>query len=57
MHGTSYPSRANAQAHLFESIEAFYNRSRRHSTLGYCSPIRFLEEWLSKHGVQPSMAA
>ncbi len=57
VHGTSYPTRADAQADLFQYIEAFYNRSRRHSTLGYCSPIRFLEEWLSKHGDQPSMAA
>ena len=57
VHGTSYPTRADAQADLFQYIEAFYNRSRRHSTLGYCSPIRFLEEWLSKHGDQPSRAA
>ena len=31
--------------------------SVRQSTLGYCSPVRFLEEWLSKHGNQQSMAA
>ena len=57
VHGTTYATRAAAETDLFEYIEVFYNRSRRHSTLGYCSPIRFLEEWLSKHGVQPSMAA
>ena len=30
----------------FEYIEVFYNRSRRHSTLGYKSPMQFLDEWL-----------
>jgi putative transposase len=26
---------------VFEYIEAFYNRQRRHSTLGYLSPEEF----------------
>ncbi|RKX26367.1 MAG: hypothetical protein DRP45_03660, partial [Candidatus Zixiibacteriota bacterium] len=26
---------------IFEYIEVFYNRQRRHSTLGYKSPIDF----------------
>jgi putative transposase len=55
VHGTTYPTRA--QADLFEYIEVFYNRSRRHSTLGYSSPVRFLEDWISKHAAQQSMAA
>jgi len=29
----------------FEYIEVFYNRTRRHSTLGYKSPMQFLEDW------------
>ena len=57
MHGTTYATRADARADLFEYIEAFYNPSRRHSTLGYSSPVRFLEDWLSKHGDQQSKAA
>jgi transposase InsO family protein len=28
-----------AQVALFEDIEAFYNRQRRHSSLGYISPV------------------
>jgi len=26
---------------LFEYIETFYNRVRRHSTIGYLSPVQF----------------
>jgi putative transposase len=28
----------------FKYIEVFYNRMRRHSTLGYKSPTQFLED-------------
>lgn len=47
----------DAQADLFEYIEVFYNRSRRHSTLGCSSPLRFLENWISRHAGQQSKAA
>lgn len=30
-----------ARTALFEYIEAFYNRVRKHSTLGYLSPVQF----------------
>jgi putative transposase len=36
-----YRTRAEAQAAIFEFIEVFYNRTRRHSTLGYVSPDAF----------------
>ena len=57
VHGTTYATRAAAETDLFEYIEVFYNRSRRHSTLGYCSPHRFLQDWLSKHADQQPKAA
>lgn len=47
VHGTRYRTRADAEADLFDNIEPFYNRSRRHSTLGYASPEKFLEDWTS----------
>jgi len=43
VHGKTYATRAQAQTDLFEYIEVFYNRVRRHSTLGYQAPIPFLE--------------
>ena len=36
-----YRSRAEAKADVFDYIERFYNPRRRHSTLGYISPIEF----------------
>ena len=46
VHGQRYATRAEATADLFEYIEVFYNRSRRHSTLGYQSPAQYLEDWI-----------
>lgn len=39
-----YQSRAEARRKLFDYIEVFYNRQRKHSTLGYKSPLAFEEE-------------
>ncbi len=47
VHGTRYRTRPDAEADLFDYIEPFYNRRRRHSTLGYASPMKFLEDWIS----------
>jgi putative transposase len=38
---TRYRTRAEARASIFEYIEIFYNRQRRHSVLGYVSPVTF----------------
>ena len=37
----SFATREEARAAIFEYIEAFYNRIRLHSSLGYVSPERF----------------
>lgn len=39
-----YTTRAEARQSIFEYIEMFYNRVRRHSTLGYRSPVSFEQE-------------
>jgi len=36
-----YQSRREAWGSVFEYIEVFYNRVRRHSLLNYCSPVEF----------------
>ena len=36
-----FPTRAHARTAIFEYIEAFYNRHRLHSSLGYLSPDDF----------------
>jgi len=37
----SWPTRAAARTAIFHYIEGWYNPRRRHSTLGYFSPIEF----------------
>jgi putative transposase len=41
VHHERYTTRAEAKASIFEYVEAFYNRVRRHSSLGYLSPEEF----------------
>ena len=41
VHHARYATRDEAKASLFESIEVFYNRVRRHSTLEYLTPDEF----------------
>ena len=41
VHHENDPTRDAAKASLFESIEVFYNRMRRHSSLGYVAPAEF----------------
>jgi transposase InsO family protein len=36
-----YPTREQAKQSIFEFIEVFYNRQRRHSAIGYMSPEQF----------------
>jgi len=40
-HEAVWPTRAEAQAAVAEYLEIFYNTQRRHSVLGYLSPVAF----------------
>ena len=40
-----FRSHSEARTAVFQFIEGFYNPSRRHSALGYLSPIEY--EWTS----------
>src|SRR6187455_2380784 len=37
----TYRTRNEARADVFDYIERFYNATRRHSTIGYLSPMEF----------------
>jgi putative transposase len=50
IHRRSWPTTAEARIAVFEYIEAFYNRRRRHSTLGYLSPMQFENSSLGDRG-------
>jgi transposase InsO family protein len=41
VHQEHYETRAAARHSIFEYIEVFYNRVRRHSALNYLSPVNF----------------
>jgi transposase InsO family protein len=41
VHHRRYQTRGEAKANIFEYIEVFYNRSRRHSALGYLTPAEY----------------
>jgi transposase InsO family protein len=41
VHDEDYATRDEAKASIFEYIEAFYNRVRRHSALGYVAPDEY----------------
>ena len=40
----TYRTRDQARADVFDYIETFYNPTRRHSTLGYLSPVQYEEQ-------------
>ena len=41
VHDADFATHEQVRTALFEYIEVFYNRQRRHSTLGYVSPVDF----------------
>ncbi len=49
--GRRLATRAEARSD-FEYVEAFYNRARRHSTLGYLSPMEFETSTLKTDGAK-----
>jgi putative transposase len=41
VYATRFPTKDKARVAIFDYIEVFYNRQRRHSALGYLSPAEF----------------
>jgi putative transposase len=50
IHRRSWPTKAKLRTEVFDYIEVFYNRQRRHSTLGQLSPTQFEARTLSLPG-------
>ena len=48
-HETMFHPRAQATHEMFEYIEVFYSRVRRHSSVGYVSPLDFERDYVSLH--------
>jgi putative transposase len=46
-----FPTRNAARRALFDYIEGFYNTRRRHSALGYLSPLAYERRWTVSHQV------
>ncbi|TKB79438.1 MAG: IS3 family transposase [Nitrospira sp.] len=46
VHHRRYDTREQARREITEYIEVFYNRQRRHSRLGNCSPAAFAQQWV-----------
>lgn len=49
VHSERYTTRDEARASIFEYVEVFYNRVRRHSSLGYVSPAELERTHNPKH--------
>ena len=47
-----YETREKAKTSIFEYTWIFYNRKRRHSTLGYLSPDMFEQLWYQQQNFQ-----
>ena len=49
IHESLFRTRSQATTEIFEYIEAFYNRVRRHSFIGYVSPQEFESDYVRLH--------
>ena len=55
VHHERYATREVARQSLFEYIEVFYNRQRRHSSLGYVSPLEYEQNLITgAHAIRRS---
>jgi putative transposase len=49
VHDEKHATRGQAKASIFEEVETFYNRVRRHASLGFVSPVEFERAHNQKH--------
>jgi hypothetical protein len=53
----TWTTRAHAQRDVFDYLERFYNGQRRHSALGYRSPLTFERRWIRTEAATATPAA
>ncbi len=51
IHHVRYRDKEEAERSLFQYIEVYYNRQRKHSTNGYKPPAQYEQEWWAKRKV------
>ncbi len=56
-HDAAWATRGQARGEVFEYIEQFYNGQRRHSALGYLSPLTFERRWVREGGTTATVAS
>ena len=54
--GNRYATGAEDTAEGFDDIKVLCDRRRRHSSLGYQSPVQYLEHWLLTDGRHTQVA-
>lgn len=57
IHHRRYRSRAEARADIFQYVEVWYNRKRRHSSLDYLSPVDYEAQRAEQSTEQPMAIA
>jgi transposase InsO family protein len=50
VHHRKYRTRQEATAEISEYIEVFYNRQRRHASLGNLSPVAYWKKFIRRQG-------
>ena len=49
VHAITFHTRSQATQEIFEYIKVFYNRVRRHSSVGYVSPLDLERDYVPLH--------
>ena len=57
LHHYRFTTREEARLVVIEYIEVFYNRKRRHSTLGYRTPMSVMQAFFDRSNLQAAERA
>jgi putative transposase len=57
VHARRFATKAEAREVIFDFVEVFYNRGRRHSTIGYMTPVEFEMKFIEERKLREYEAA